>query len=298
MRPSIGPRYRRGIAASPSCARRCGLAPCSPCSWRTRSCELPFSAQPTIQPSDGLPASAPSRPLLARMVASPTLVTGRISRASSWLRLDTGSTPRRSRSTKSICCIGIDAQIAGQPELVDAAADVAVAVVEQVDIFLHALGPDAPGDLLIDRHGGHRDRRAQRVVLVPGLDAARHAVPLEDVLVGVLDHAGLQRDDRIRNLEGRGRQLALARAHLVAGDDQIIVDLVADEGACRAEIEKPLGQIVAKLAALVGDIGEDCGRARMLAAARRPSAWRRLITVVSELVEEGRDDADGIVEKL
>ena len=34
----------------------------------------------------------------------------------------------------------IDTQVAGQPELVDAAADVAVAVVEQVDIFLHPLG--------------------------------------------------------------------------------------------------------------------------------------------------------------
>jgi hypothetical protein len=36
----------------------------------------------------------------------------------------------------------------------------------------------------------------------------------------------------------------------------------------------------------------------MLAAVRRPSAWRRLITGLSELVEECRDDADGIVEKL
>ena len=99
------PRYRRGIAAPPSCARRCGFAPCSPCSSRTR-CWLPFSAQPTIQPNGGLPASAPSNPLLVRMVASPTFVTVRISRVSSWLRFDTGSTPRRSRSTKSICWIG------------------------------------------------------------------------------------------------------------------------------------------------------------------------------------------------
>jgi hypothetical protein len=35
----------------------------------------------------------------------------------------------------------------------------------------------------------------------------------------------------------------------------------------------------------------------MLAAVRRPSAWRRLITVLSGLVEERRDDADGIVVK-
>src|SRR3954452_8805350 len=33
----------------------------------------------------------------------------------------------------------VDAEISGEPELVDAAADVAVAVLEQVEIFLHAL---------------------------------------------------------------------------------------------------------------------------------------------------------------
>jgi hypothetical protein len=130
--------------------------------------------------------------------------------------------------------------------------------------------------------------------LFQGLDAARHAVPLEDVLIGISDHAGLQRDDRVRNLEGRGRQLALARAHLVAGDDQVVVDLVGDEGACGAEIEKPLGEIVAELAALVGDVGKTA-IGRMLAAVRRPSAWRRLITALSELVEERQ--TDGIAAK-
>ena len=50
--------------------------------------------------------------------------------------------------------------------------------------------------------------------------------------------------------------LRLARADLVAGDDQVVVDLVADEGAGRAEREEPPGQIIAKLAALVGDIGK------------------------------------------
>jgi hypothetical protein len=92
--------------------------------------------------------------------------------------------------------------------------------------------------------------------LIPGLDAAGHAVPLEDVLVGIADHAGLQRDQRIRNLEGRGRQHRLPGAILVAGDDQIVVGLVADEGADRACIEKPLGQIVANFAALGRDIGK------------------------------------------
>ena len=35
----------------------------------------------------------------------------------------------------------------------------------------------------------------------------RDAVPLENILVRVGDHAGLQRNQRVRNLEGRGRQL-------------------------------------------------------------------------------------------
>ena len=94
------------------------------------------------------------------------------------------------------------------------------------------------------------------MVLVPGLDAPDDAVPLEDVLVGIADHAGLQRDHRIRDLEGRGRQLRLARPVLVAGDDQIIVDLVADEGADRSHVEKMLGQAFADLAALGCDIGK------------------------------------------
>src|SRR4029077_19363839 len=44
----------------------------------------------------------------------------------------------------------IDAQVSGQPELVDAAADIAVAIFEQVEIFLHPLGTDAPRNFLID----------------------------------------------------------------------------------------------------------------------------------------------------
>src|SRR6202035_2435606 len=142
---------------------------------------------------------------------------------------------------------------AGQPELVDAAADVAVAVFEQIEIFLHPLGADAARDLLIDRHRGDGDRAAHGMVLVPGLDAPDNAVPLEDVLVGIADHAGLERNDRIRNLEGRGRQPGLAGAIPVAGDDKIVVDLVADEGAGVGEM---LRQIVADLAALRRDVGE------------------------------------------
>src|SRR5207302_870743 len=126
----------------------------------------PFSAQPTSQPSDGLPSSAPTRPVLARMTASPDFVTGRISRTSSWQR------PAAQPIDEIDLLDRIDAQIAGQPELVDAATDVAVAIFKQIDIFLHPLRADTPGDLLIDRHGGCSDRRAQGVVAIPALDAS------------------------------------------------------------------------------------------------------------------------------
>jgi hypothetical protein len=98
------------------------------------------------------------------------------------------------------------------------------------------------------------------VVAIPALDASDHAVPLEGVLVGVFHHAGLQRDHRIRNLEGRGRQHRLPGTILVAGDDQIIVGLVADEGAGRSFVGKPLSQVLADLAALGRDIGVTAGR--------------------------------------
>src|SRR5262249_28120708 len=91
------------------------------------------------------------------------------------------------------------------------------------------------------------------------LDAALHPVPLEDILVGIDDHAGLQRNQRVRYLEGRGRQLVVAGTDLVAGDDQVVVDLVADERAVGTEVEEALCQIVAELAALVGDVGEAAG---------------------------------------
>src|SRR5579872_5015600 len=88
----------------------------------------------------------------------------------------------------------IDAHLAPHPELVDAAADVVVAVVEEIDILLHSLLTDPPCDLLIDGKGRDCDRRTQGVILVPCLIVVLDAVPLEHVLVGIADHAGLQRD--------------------------------------------------------------------------------------------------------
>src|SRR6267154_5735260 len=128
------------------------------------------------------------------------------------------------------------------------------------DIFLHSLLPDAARDLLIDRHRRGGDRRAHGVVAIPGLDASDNAVPFEHILVGVGDHAGLQGNDRIRNLEGRGGQHRLTGTVLVAGYHQIIVGLVAHEGADRSLIGKSLGQILANLAALRRDVGKPAQR--------------------------------------
>jgi hypothetical protein len=94
------------------------------------------------------------------------------------------------------------------------------------------------------------------VIAIPGFDASGDAIPFEDILVGIADDTGFERDHRIRNLEGRGRQLRLARAVLVAGNDQIIVDLVADESADRSRVGEMFGQILADLAALVHDMGK------------------------------------------
>ncbi len=98
------------------------------------------------------------------------------------------------------------------------------------------------------------------MVAIPALDASDNAVPLENVLVGIADDAGLERNHGIRNLEGRGRQHPLSGTILVAGDDEIIVGLVAYEGAGRSLVGKPLGQIPADLAALGRDVGKAARR--------------------------------------
>ena len=156
---------------------------------------------------------------------------------------------------------------------------------------------DAAGDLLIDRHDGCRDRGAQGVILVPSLDCALDAVPLEDVLVRVLNHAGLQRNQRIRNLEGRSRQLRLARAILVAGDDQVIIDKIADESAFRAVIGKMPGQRLANFALLVGDIGKAARRQKACSSQKTERMTAINHGVHPKMVSEAREDAGDIVVK-
>ena len=76
------------------------------------------------------------------------------------------------------------------------------------------------------------------------------------IFIRIADDSGLERDHRIRNLEGRGRQFRFARTIGVAGDHQIINDLVADECPGRSRIGKPLGETLANLAARRRDIGQ------------------------------------------
>ncbi len=138
----------------------------------------------------------------------------------------------------------IDAQIAGEPEAIDAAADVVIAVIERGEILLHPLFTDPPCDFLIDRHGGSRDGGAQGVIPVPFGNETLDAIPLEDILVGIADNTRVQRNHRIRNLEGRRRQHRFAGPILVAGDHGVVVDLVGDERSLGAVVGKMLRQAV------------------------------------------------------
>ena len=113
------------------------------------------------------------------------------------------------------------------------------------------------------------------MVAIPGLDASDNAVPFEHILVRIGDHASLQCNDRIRNLEGRGRQHRFSGTILVAGDHEIIVGLVADEGANRALVGKSLGQIFADLAAL----GRDMGKTARRQEARDSKETERMATI-------------------
>src|ERR1700738_2097060 len=187
----------------------------------------------------------------------------------------------------------IDPQFARQPELVDAATDVPIAVVEQIDVLLHTLGADAARDVLIHRHHGCRDRRAQRVIAIPCLDVALHAIPLEHILVGILDHAGFQRNQGIRDLEGGGRQKRLPRAILVTGDNQIVVGLVADEGPDCPLIRKVPKQIIADLAALRRDIGKRAQRKNAGGSEKTEGVTTDQDSTRDE--DDGKNDSDDIL---
>ena len=90
----------------------------------------------------------------------------------------------------------------------------------------------------------------KRVVAVPFLDLAQHAVPADHFLVDIGDDAGFERDQGMRDFEGRPRQVAGAGTALV-GHDQAVFDLrrehafgariVEDVGEFGLEIDGALG---------------------------------------------------------
>jgi hypothetical protein len=67
-------------------------------------------------------------------------------------------------------------------------------------------------------------------------------------------------DQRIRDLEGRGRQSRLPGTNRIAGDHQVVIDLIADEAAHRSLVGKLPRQILANLAAPGRDIGKAARR--------------------------------------
>ena len=171
-----------------------------PCSWRTRFA-LPFSAQPTIQPGR-LACSAPSRP--ARIVASPTSSPAGYRAPAPGCAL-TGSTPRRSESRN-------------RPAGPDRSANCRSARTgrcrrryrgchTRTGRDSSACAPRRCAGQSPDRPAPPKTAIAERSVVLFQASMLRVTVPLEDVLVGIGDHAGFERDDN-SDLEGRGRQPA------------------------------------------------------------------------------------------
>src|SRR5690606_1130500 len=105
-----------------------------------------------------------------------------------------------------------DAQSPFEPKPIDAARRVSIAVLEAREPTLHALAADLACDSLITGHARDLDRRAQRVIPIPGLYEVRLAVPGQRAL-GILDDARLEGDHAARDLERRGWQVR-ARAAL------------------------------------------------------------------------------------
>jgi len=125
------------------------------------------------------------------------------------------------------------AKVALQPEEVDAAADVSVAVLELLHPFAHARLAGAPRGLLEHPHHALAHARGERVVALPRGTQLGLAVPVEDlVLVG--DRAQFEADQRVHDLEcGSGKEAA-AGARLVGDEVAIGGGLEQHEGAAHA----------------------------------------------------------------
>ena len=126
-----------------------------------------------------------------------------------------------------------DAQRAGEPELVDAAGDVTIAIAYGVDVLLHALRADLPHQCLEVRHCREAEAFQQAQIPVQFRAAAHHTIPGHDGIV-VGDHSGLQRHQCAEDLERGGRNETLLRQGGVTRQVLIGAHVVDQHGACKA----------------------------------------------------------------
>jgi hypothetical protein len=82
----------------------------------------------------------------------------------------------------------------------------------------------------------------------------------------------------------------------VAGDDQIIVDLVADEGADRTRVGEPFGKIIADFTALRRDVSESAPR-RDCSSGEKAESGATIDQGSTGAIKNSRNDARAIVVK-
>src|SRR5690606_23586517 len=126
---------------------------------------------------------------------------------------------------------GRDEQGPAKPEEVHAAGAVLVAVLEPREPVAHPRLADLAGDLLETRDARGSKRAAHRVIPVPVLDRVELPVPGERRLRRA-DHAVFEGDQRVRDLEGGGGDVA-ARAALEISAAQHPVPGVVDRHGAR-----------------------------------------------------------------
>ena len=137
---------------------------------------------------------------------------------------------------------GRDAQRAAQPERIDAAADVAIAVAGPVDPLLHALLAGTARDFLVEPDGRIAHAAGQAVVAVPlgdgrVLQSACLAVPADHFEL-VPDRAAVQRHQCVEQLEGGCRKKGLAGARGVGHVPDIGLLVVDQQGALHSGLGK------------------------------------------------------------
>ena len=153
-------------------------------------------------------------------------------------RGETGSSPAWRRPRKSTCSSGEMRRDELEPEAVDPARDVLVAVAEGRDPLLHPVGAHPSRQLLVVPDDRLLHGRAQVVVAVPLLPGAAHAVPGQhEGRVG--DDARLEPDQGVRDLERGARRRARGRLGGAVAHGSARPHVPHDEGGAEAREELP-----------------------------------------------------------